>query len=158
MVIIDDDIVHDVKSHTSYIFGALLHWLLIEFDRIIESHKDNLLVKARRPEYPTFIWISPPLNVAFTNNAIRQKMDKVMKNTIDQHRGHILLRLKKVWEFNNHSYFNKAVTPLCLEAFWRSVDSAVQFWDQHLAPKSLGFLYLQHVAKQENDDNNSSTR
>ena len=142
VVMLDDNMVADITLHYSYIFGALFHWLVMEIDRVVESHKDYLLVKGRKQDYPSFIWISPPQNVNFQNNGIQQKMDKVMKNTLEKLKGHIMLRLKKVWKYEDHFYFDQFYTKKGMTHYWKSVDSTTQFWDRHLAPKSMGFTHL----------------
>ena len=54
------DLIKDIDATVSYVFGALLHWLVTEFDKLVEIQKDRLPFKARKLEYPTFLWMSPP--------------------------------------------------------------------------------------------------
>ena len=55
-----------------------------------------------------------------------------------------MMRLKKYWDFNDRSLIvnGKNISQTGWETYWMSIDSAVQFWERHLAPKSLGFSHL----------------
>ena len=143
-VIVDTDLIEKTISPYSYVTGALLHWLMSEFDKIIKSHKDRIQSKARKVDYPTFIWMAPHQHTNFTTNDLRMKIDKVLKNTTTTHHGHTMMRLKKYSDFNNRSLFQAgAYTNHGWETFWSSIDSAIQFWDRHLSPKNIGANFQQ---------------
>ena len=145
IVILDDDLIKPIKSHLSYVFGAMVHWLIGEFDKIVKIHKDNLPLKSRKVSYPVFIWIAPPQNAFFKNNEIRQKIDKVLKRTTEMGKNHIMLRMKKLWNYHEHGYVDESgvrFTSKGYQAMWKSIDSVIQFWDRHLAPNSMGFSHL----------------
>ena len=40
IVLIDMDMVKDIDTNVSYVFGALLHWVVTEFDKLVEIQKD----------------------------------------------------------------------------------------------------------------------
>ena len=77
LVVLDDDIVHGVYYEDfgiSNILGRLIHWLAMEFNKLVETQKDKLPPKAIRKGYPTFIWMAPPENINFNNNDMRHKI------------------------------------------------------------------------------------
>ena len=44
-----------------------------------------------------------------------------------------MLTLKKVWDFGNGAlFYQDHFTADGFETYWKSVDSAIQFWDRHL--------------------------
>ena len=65
----DDDIINYLKgrgSATSYSMGKVLHWIMSEFARLVAGHKDQLQKRARKTNYPHFIWIQAPLHKYFS--------------------------------------------------------------------------------------------
>ena len=143
IIVLDDDLTNGIRSHFSYVFGALLHWLCEEYSKIIEGYKDKLPVKSVKTEYPTIIWIAPPQHAGFTNNPIREKMDKVMKKTIEDFNGQIMLRMKKIWDpQDTRLTHNGTLMEVGFKTYWASINSAIQFWDRHLAPKSTSFNHF----------------
>ena len=128
----------------------VINWLLTEIDKMVEIHKDRLLFKAKKPGYPTFIWISPPQHKTFQDNDIRVKIDKVLRNSLNGRKDHTMMCMKKYWDFNDLSLFNgNSYSNNGWETFWLSIDSAIQSWDRHLAPKSLGFTHLENPKQSE---------
>ena len=136
IVILDDNLSERIKSNISFVYGSIMHWLADQFNKIIECHKDKLPQKAVKADYPHFIWIAPPVNISFDNSDIRLKLDKSLKDTLDVQKSHMMLRLKKVWVQNDRSYCrHHQVTQIGFESYWASIDSAITFWNTHLAPK-----------------------
>ena len=143
LILIDTDLTCDIDSHISFTFGSDMNWLLTEIDKLLEIHKDRLPCKGRKPGYPTFVWMSPPQHKTFNDNDIRAKIDKVLRNSINARKNHTMMRMKKYWDYNDLALVKgKGFSSYGWDTFWMSIDSAVQFWDRHLAPKSLGFTHL----------------
>ena len=136
VVVMDDDLLPKDKRNLSFSCGLLFHWLADEINKLIAVHHDRLPAKAKKEYPPTVIWISPPKHKNMENNDERDKMDRVMKGTISILERHILLRPKKVWdEQDGNLYRNGRFTTVSFKQFWLSFDSAIQFWDKHLASK-----------------------
>ena len=98
--IIDDDWITDVEFKgfgVSEIYGKMIHWLVTESNKLVEIHKENLPEKAIRETFPSFLWMAPPQNARFTNNALRGKFTKSLKTLLDLQERHMMLKLKKVW-------------------------------------------------------------
>ena len=49
-------------------YGCLLNWIMTQHDHILETHKENLPVKAKLPEDSTIIWIEPPTHRMFRDS------------------------------------------------------------------------------------------
>ena len=113
-----------------------MHWLASEFDKIVSVHKENMPNKAIRSEYPSFLWLAPPQHKNFHDNHLRSKMTRSIKSALIQQKSHMMLTLKKIWDYENGSlHFHNKFTSIGFETFWQSADSAIQFWDRHLAPR-----------------------
>ena len=137
VVILEDDLTENINRHISYIYGVMVHWLSSELNKCVSNHKDHVPPRAKRADYPTFIWLAPTQNINYNNNEKRAKMEKTLKTMLDVPKSHIMMRLIKVWEFSDQNAFrNGHMTELGFNKFWKSVDSAIQFWDRHLAPQS----------------------
>ena len=137
LIIIDEDldVVQD-DHHQTYVMGTLIYWMISEFNKIVEMQKDVLPRKAVKPEYLTFIWIAPPLNVNFVNNDYRQTITTCIKDATEVHSCHIMMKMVKVWDSKDQLlYRNGRFTEIGFSRYWAAIDSAVQFWDKHLVPK-----------------------
>ena len=153
LIIIDEDldVVQD-DHHQKYVMGTLIHWIISEFNKIVEMQKDILPRKAVKPEYPTFIWIAPPLNVNFVNNDYRQTVTTCIKDATEVHSCHIMMKMVKVWDSKDQLlYRNGRFTEIGFSKYWAAIDSAVQFWDKHLVPKGNQVQKPSQTAK--SDDN-----
>ena len=139
VMVLDDDLLGYINQDEgiSEILGQITHWLTAEITKIIENYKDKLPGKALHAGYPQIVWMAPPLNCNFNNNIARNKLGKSMKASIDIQPNHIILKLLKIWEYDNSSLFREGhFTPEGFCKYWLSVDSAVEFWHKHLAPTS----------------------
>ena len=136
VIILDNDLIKHADRNSSYVYSTLIHWLASEFNKIVEVQKDRLPIKAKKLDGPTFIWIAPPQNINFVDNDERVKMEKSMRKMINIQNNHMLLRMVNIWEPNNRNlYWKGKFTEVGFEKLWYSIDSAIQFWEQHLAPK-----------------------
>ena len=138
VVILDDNLVSNITHNVLYVYGIFIHWLASEFNKIVESHKDILPKKAKKMNYPTFIWIALPTYCNFDNNHIRQKLSASMKTTLEIQKQHIMLKMLKIWEFSDrNAYRDGHYTQIGFEMYWKSIDLAIQFWDTNLVPKGV---------------------
>ena len=138
VLIMDDDLICTFKYAdygVSEAFGHIIHSLAAEFNKIVESYKDKLPLKALRKEYPKFIWIAPPLNCSFDNNILRNKLTKSIKSTLEIQQHQMMLKIVICWEYDNSSlYRNGFFTADGFHKYWQSIDSAIEFWARNLAP------------------------
>ena len=74
VIILNDDVM------SSFPFGPqtlpknvarILHWLMVEFDRLITTHKERLSQESKKAGYPCFIWVEAPQHENFNNNNLR---------------------------------------------------------------------------------------
>ena len=136
VIIPDNDLINYVKKSSSYVYGTLIHWLAAEFNKMVDIQKDRLPKKAVKKENPTFIWIAPPQHMEFPDNEERVKFTGSLKRSLDIQPNHLMLQMKKIWHYEDRfTYQMFSFTELGFTKYWASVDSALQFWEQHLAPK-----------------------
>ena len=145
LIILDDDVIESIKfrgKDLHILFEKMVKWLASEFNKLVEIHKEKLTPKAVRKDYPTFICLTPPQNIKFRNNDLRALFARSTRNALMAYPGHISLQLKKIWEFKDSALFANYFTNIGFKNYWRSVDSAIQFWIKQLAPK-IEHNYLQ---------------
>ena len=124
--------------------GRLVHWLTSEIDKLIEIHKDRLPKKTIKKGYLQIIWFSPLQHAGFADNMYRNKMTQSIKSGLRQQVDHISLSPKKFWSFHDSSLISEGrVTKAGYRTFWKSFDSAIEFWCKHLAPKKEQFMSQQ---------------
>ena len=140
IIIPDTDILQSIKVTGYGISEALrhlVHWMATEFNKIVEIHKDRLTNKSKKKNYPSFMWIPPPLHANFEDNTLRNKFAKSIKSSLHIQPHHMMLKLLKVWNYEDTSLAkaNRYTLP-SYKAFWKSLDSATEFWMKNLAPRN----------------------
>ena len=139
VIIPDNDILTSIPYKGMGISDAydhVIHWLADEFNKIIEVKKDTLHFRAIKHEFPAFIWMAPPQNMGFEDNEFRAKFTRSLKNVLTVLDNHTMLKLKKIWSFDEPTLFaENKFTKRGFRCYWYSVDSAIEFWHNHLATK-----------------------
>ena len=139
LVVTEDNIINHIgnteNGMVSETYGCISHWLVAEFNKIIDAKKEFLPHKAIRLTYPQFVWMAPAQHCDLQGNNLCYKMGMSMKKSLDIMPNHMLLFLKKVWDFNDtysirHGHF---MAEGYLK-YWKLTDSAIEFWNRHLAP------------------------
>ena len=136
MVIVPDDNIISAFNYESYGVsqgvGKILHWIMNELDKLAEIHKDRLPAKAKRSNYPGFIWIEAPFHKYFGNNTQREKFNKALSTIGALHENVAVLGLKKIWDPENGSLFlqrENRFTADGFQCYWEAVDKTVRFAD-----------------------------
>ena len=134
LVILDDDLTKLVNLGFGFsdTMGRIIHKLIIEHERVIESHKENLPKRARKPTYPQIIWIQAPLHINFPNIAARVKYNKALETIVKHHDNVHTLQLHKGWDNKEHSlydYETRRFTSLGLATYWNAVDKTAKYID-----------------------------
>ena len=93
-----------------------------------------------KEDYPHFIWIEPPLNKSFSSSDNERWgiFAKELVNVTSLHKNTFALQLKKVWDSNDKSLYNrdeKSFMAAGFAAYWNSVDKAVKYADTILLKK-----------------------
>ena len=151
VILQDNDIINSVKpkakkSQVSEIYGRITHWLADKLDKAVAEHVDYLPNKAIKEGYPTFLWIAPPQHRNFRDNQLRQKMTTSIKSAIGMQKSHTMLTMKKIWDYQDGSlYYHDRFITEGFETFWKSIDSALNFWYTHLAQKNYDSSAKYHI-------------
>ena len=109
VIVPDDDLIHyfnyDGQGLTKP-YGRLINNIMHEFDKLISVQKEFLPKRSRRPNYPSIIWIEPPLHDNFVNNQEQLKFIRVLNDVAKFHEGTVVLKLKKVWDQTDSNLFS----------------------------------------------------
>ena len=86
VITIDADIINSaqiIDYSISKIYGERINWLALEIFRLIQLHLDRLPRKAKKSNYPSIIWINPPIHKNFgDNNVLRKKFASSLDNIL----------------------------------------------------------------------------
>ena len=109
VIVPDDDIINypNVRDQGEVAYHRVLHWLLTQYSRIIQSWKEYLPTKAKAMGYPNIVWIKPPTHVHFDNNSERLEFGKSLSNVAQFQENVFVLKLKKVWDESDTTLFVK---------------------------------------------------
>ena len=134
-IVPDDDIINFLnysEEGISKSLGRVLDWIMREHNRITESYKEMLPLRAKRANYPQFIWIQAPTHDNFTNNLMRLKFNNAISSSVQFNENTWSLQLKKVWDSHCHSLYNKEDQKFTIDgikSYWDAVDKTLHFAD-----------------------------
>ena len=137
----DDDIIVFLNYAEYGIFkclGRIVNWIMREHNRIIESYKEYLPLKAKKYSYTQLHWIQAPTHDNFNNNLMQQKFNYALSTQAQNHEHTWALQLKKVWDPHNHSLFKKEDNEYTVEGiktYWEAVDKMLKYADTILLKK-----------------------
>ena len=112
--------------------ARILHWLMVEFDRLITTHKERLPQKSKKAGYSCFIWVEAPQHDNFNNNTLRQIFNDGLAIVGNLHENVSVLGMKKIWDPSDYSLFLKKenrYSATGLRFFWESVDKTIRYAD-----------------------------
>ena len=160
IVIFEDDIIkrYNFKDAESGYY-RLLKWLMNEFNKVTETFRDQLPIKAKKHGWPHFMWLEATrhssdtkegrqLRRSFTNAQLA--IQKIFDNVVTLH-------FKQVWDENEAAYYNERdqgrMSDSGLRAYWRAVDKTVKFGDAKLTragrdKKMKDIFYTQELNRQ----------
>ena len=123
----------------SLAYGKLLHFLLSEVHRMIQTRKDYLPLKAKKQHFPEIIWINPPFHCNFANvdNSQRNKFSRALDTTAAIYEENWSLKLKRIWNPQSSELFLKESQRFTTKGFmtyWMAVDRTIRYWDTALSP------------------------
>ena len=101
IIVLDDDLItyfNDDSPGISISLGRMANSIMAEFDKLINTQKEFLPKRSKRPNYPAFIWIQAPLHNNFYNNSERVKFNRELINVARFHENTYVLPMKKIWD------------------------------------------------------------
>ena len=143
ITVLDNDLIKyfgytDGEEGLTKPLGRILDSLMKEFQSMATTQKDFLPKKAKRADYPRFIWIEAPLHKNFDNNMERRKFNCALNDVVKFHEGHYALQLKKIWDSENSNLFFPEFRRYGVEGYnkyWMTVDATIKFADTILLKK-----------------------
>ena len=149
-VVADDNIIESCftseEPSISQNLGKLIDWLMCEYDKLVTMQKNYLPIKAKKPNYPTFIWIEAPLHKSFRNNEARGRYNRAFYTPWQNYTIMLVLQLKKLWDPKDGSLFTMSENKFTVggyTTYWNAVDKTAKFADTILFKKSLKSKYVE---------------
>ena len=77
----------------------MIAWIMRNFSRLVDNHKECLHPRSKKAGYPAFIWIETPLHENFLEqeNEDRNEFNKILNKCADKHENTWSLQLRKIW-------------------------------------------------------------
>ena len=132
--ILDDDLVASIPGDAvHYQVQKLTAWLFREVKKALDIYKDYLPNKAKKENYPQFLWIALPMHKNFGSENNRKRQDhadvliELAKTSMDT----LVLKMIKIWDpqdDNSFLYDAYRFPSDGLVKYWSSIDSAIRFW------------------------------
>ena len=156
VIVLDDDIMTEFpfskKAKPKHIAG-ILHWLMVEYDRLVTGHKENLQQKSKKLGYPSFMFIEAPYHENFHNNERREIFNEGLRTAGNLHDRVAVLELKKIWDNSNSNLYMKnerRYSAEGLRTYWEAVDKTIRFAD------TIQFKKMNQKSMKSNNDEQTS--
>ena len=119
----------------SGIIGHCLHWLLLEFDRIIECRKDA--IRRRRPSAvspfkPKVIWVKMldrPLSQPDRIFTVRSKFNSILEDVVKSKRNHYVITFDRLANDDRNFLSNNMLSARGEKLFWLNLDRKIEALD-----------------------------
>ena len=144
VIVPDDDIVKHVKSSDVMMIqiGTITEWIVKEITKAIQSYKEILPMKAKRPCTWHSLWITPPTHKNFgsSSNGKREMLTECLDKISKLYNNMSVLKIIKHWDHEDQNAFlyeSYRFTSEGLRKYWLGVDAAIHFWKVVIFPKLL---------------------
>ena len=115
-----------------------INWIMKQHGRSIETHKERMPEKAKKPQFPQIIWNEAPLHKNFCDNEYREIFNRAVNNTAFYHDNTWSLNLKKGWDEEDSSLVlpvDSRLTASGSKTYWEAIDKTVKYVDTILMKK-----------------------
>ena len=136
LFILDDELAKLLMLKPYYGFseavGKLLSHLMSECSKLLEAQRDFLPKKAIAENKTQIFWIEAPLHKNFSNNTLRQKLNKSTASMYAFYKDMHSLALKKGWDYSDNSlydYESRRYTAAGLAGYWAAMDKTLRYID-----------------------------
>ena len=146
-IIFENDVINYVKgikhakvSDWPIYYTEFLTEILEDTTIVVESFKKNLPNYANREGWPKIIALAPTLHRGYADYHDRKEFIDILDEVSKRYKEVWPLRLKQIWDENNHNLFRsmeQRLTDEGLSAFWRSFDRTVLFCDKKITRYDL---------------------
>ena len=144
VTILDDDLARSVQGTDDMeqkLFD-LTKWLINEMVKSINEYKDYLPPRAKKPDYPHFLFIAPPTHKYFGNhnNQLRDLQTSILEDITKTYTQTTTLHMIKHWDHDDGSNFLRnhyRFTSDGLMRYWLSINSAIHYWEVIASKKKL---------------------
>ena len=135
VVVPDDNMIkflNHYNSGMSRALGKLIDRVMSDHEKAVNTYKDMLPFKAKKSDFPVFVWILAPTHDNFANNFERHKFNKCVENMAKFHERTFALHLKKVWDCTDTKLYikeSRRFTVLGYTVYWQAIDKTMKYCD-----------------------------
>ena len=113
-------------------YKPAIEWMFDQLKSIRSDIREKLPFKAKKYEWPYFLWIEATTHTGYNDNEKRKIFVEHLQDVNSFHPESIVLPLDQGWDSNNSSYFperERRYTTAGLHTFWSSVDKTIMYAD-----------------------------
>ena len=106
-----------------------------ELRSLVNRFKSLIPQKAKKYNWPQFIWVTPSIHKNYTNNVYRRKFAGEMEQIIKGKQNAAVFTIKQVWQPNNDDLVydhNSRLSPTGERRLWQAIDRTLWFADKIL--------------------------
>ena len=137
VIIMDSDIFKNIDAtglEMTSILTTCVNHLTTKINEEIIKHKKSLPQRAKKPHYPTVLWIIPPEHDNFNDNCPREKLASLLQEEVKPYANMRYLRLLS-WQSSDNMLVSRKemsyrFSGRGLISYWRAVDQAIKTWDR----------------------------
>ena len=137
LVTLEDDIISEIKYEKQGVedmCAQVVDWLMKEFNKAVDTYKDFLPFKAKKEDWPHFLWIMPVKcnNFPEEEKSLREAFGLALTTTAANYKNTSVLKLLQVWDAKNPNLYMPLMNKLSNEGiakYWRATDKTVRYCD-----------------------------
>ena len=142
VMILEDDVIkyykkkadrHDLsmdETQCRETYERCLKWLMSECRKFAATIREDILPsRAKRQDWPNFLWILPSLHKNYTNRKYRRIFSETIKKVARPQDNTFTLELKQVWDENDGNLYlwpDKRYSQAGYISYWTAVDRTVR--------------------------------
>ena len=137
VVVVEDDLINFFGNSpvgANKLFGTAIDWLMTELTKTVDSFKEFIPFKAKKDNYPHFLWIMPVINIGMEEEEckLRDKFNECLMTIAPSYKNTSALKLMQVWDTRNHNLFMPMMNRISKEGeikLWRAIDKTIRYCD-----------------------------
>ena len=131
--ILENDVIQFINYDNfgvTALYGKIIDTLARNINQAVDQFREFLPAKAKRDDWPQFIWIIPSTHANYdrNENALRKKFGGELENMLSHHSDMHAVKLK-TWEMTNGHFVSpesSRITNYGLKKFWKGVDKNIK--------------------------------
>ena len=138
VVVLEDSIISDIHQNNYGLatqYDMRVKWLVSQYRKTVEAFLDYLPLKAKRENWPKFVFICPSIHTNYRNNGLRKKFTKSLEEICAYTERMTAMRLKLGWDPEDNNLYlepQQRYTSEGYASFWNAVDKLIEEYNRNI--------------------------